>query len=546
MPGVSVAKEVTRNLEREMRKSERKLKRAATKEAAQAQLDALLSEDMARFYADPLGFVMYAYPWDTDPSLRLVKLPDEYRLVYDSEYGPDQWACDLLYDIGRQVRDRNFDGRNAVDAIREAVVSGHGIGKSAFVAWVVDWIMSTRPFARGVVTANTAPQLETKTWAEIAKWTKRCITGHWFEVTTGKGSMKMVHKQHSESWFCSAQTSREENSESFAGLHAANSTPFYIFDEASAIPNKIWEVAEGGMTDGEPMFFVFGNGTRNSGAFFDCFNRFRHRWNGRHVDSREVQITNKEQIAKWIEDHGVDSDFVKIRVRGMFPSLSSRQYISTDAVDEGFGKILPMGSYEYAPVILTCDPAWEGDDDLVIAKRQGLHFEILKVMPKNSNDVAIAGMIAQYEDRFQADAVFIDFGYGTGIKSAGDTMGRSWTLIDFSWGANDQGYLNKRAEMWGLVEEWLREGGALPKDMELYYDLITPESVPRLDGKRQLEPKNVMKKRTGRSPNKGDALALSFAFPVLTRLNSAVHHQRTREKADEYDPMAAFERTFNR
>ena len=244
---------------------------------AQTSPDALLAQDMARFYSDPLGFVLYAYDWDNDPTLQIVPLPAPYNLVYGSKFGPDLWACDFLTELGEKVKERGFNGTDAVDAIRTATASGHGIGKSAMSAWLVDWIMSTRPFCKGVVTANTGAQLESKTWAEIAKWTKKCITGHWFEVNTGRGSMKMYHKQHPESWQCTAQTSKEENAESFAGLHAAASTPFYLFDEASAIPEAIWEVAEGGLTDGEPMFFAFGNPTRNSGSFHKAFNGMRHR-----------------------------------------------------------------------------------------------------------------------------------------------------------------------------------------------------------------------------------------------------------------------------
>jgi hypothetical protein len=310
-----------------------------------------------------------------------------------------------------------------------ATASGHGIGKSAITAWLVNWIMSTRPHAKGVVTANTGPQLESKTWAEIAKWTRRCITGHWFDVSTGKGSMRMVHKDHPESWRCDAQTCREENSESFAGLHAASSTPFYIFDEASAVPDTIWEVAEGGLTDGEPMWFVFGNATRNTGRFKDCFGRFRHRWTCRQIDSRSVQITNKELIAGWVHDYGEDSDFCKIRVRGMFPSMSAKQFISVADVDAAFGRHLKPEQYNFAPKILTCDPAWEGDDMLEIGLRQGLHFRILRTIAKNDNDIQVATILANLEDEHQADAVFVDAGYGTGIVSAGRTMNREWVLV---------------------------------------------------------------------------------------------------------------------
>lgn len=498
----------------------------------------MLADDMAKFYADPLGFVMYAYDWSNDATLHIVALPEKYRARFNSVYGPDLWACEFLDEIGNEVRLRNFGGVQAVDALRYAVASGHGIGKSAMTAWIVDWIMSTRPHAKGIVTANTTEQLATKTWAEIARWTKKCITGHWFEITTGRGAMKLYHKQHPDSWQCSAQTCREENAEAFAGLHAASSTPFYIFDEASAIPDKIGEVAEGGLTDGEPMFFKFGNPTRNTGDFHRCFHGMRHRWKTRQIDSRTVAITNKSQIQQWVDDYGVDSDFVKVRVRGMFPSMSARQFIAVADADAGKGKHLKPEQYDFAPVVITCDPAWSGDDELVIGKRQGLAFSILRTIPKNDNDIQIANILCQLEDEHKADAVFIDAGYGTGIASAGQTLGRDWMLVWFGSAANDPGCLNKRAEMWKDMRDWLKAGGAYPDDNVLYTDLIGPETVPRMDGKIQLESKEDMKRRGQPSPNRADCLALSFAYPAAKK-------RITPRKAGnplEHDPLGQYDK----
>ena len=497
--------------------------------------DLQLADEVARYYDDPLGFVLFSYPWDEEPALQVCELPEPYSLIYASKYGPALWACELLERIGQKVRENKFDGQTPVTAVREAVVSGHGIGKSAMTAWLVDWIMSTRPFAHGTVTANTAEQLSSKTWAEVAKWTRRCITGHWFDVTTGKGAMRMRHRDYPEEWFCTAQTCREENSESFAGQHAVNSTSFYIFDESSAVPDKIKEVAEGGLTDGEPMMFAFGNGTRNTGWFKDCFGRDGHRWGRTHVDSRTVQITNKKFLDEMIEDHGLDSDMVKVRVRGMFPSMSIAQFISTDDVDKAFERHLDLRQYNFAPVILTCDPAWEGDDTLVIAKRQGLRFDILRKIAKNDNDVQIATLLAQLEDEHHADAVNVDAGYGTGIVSAGTTMGRSWNLVWFSGASPDAGCLNLRAYMWREARDWLKEGGAIPPDHDLYRDLISPETVPRMDGKIQLESKQDMKRRGQVSPNCGDALALSFALPVVKKDRSTIPGRRANQEHNPYE-----------
>ena len=251
-----------------------------------------LSNDMSFFYADPLGFVMYAFPWESDSSLQVCELKGKWKKKYKGLYGPDKWACEFLEDLGQSVKDRKFDGHNSVDPIRMAVSSGHGIGKSAITGWIVTWIMCTRPFSQGTVTANTFQQLDTKTWSQIRKWMKLSVASHWFTI----GASKIYHNDYPESWFCSAQTCREENSEAFAGQHAANSTSFYINDEASAIPDIIFEVQDGGLTDGEPMQFNFGNPTRNTGRFRECWRKFRHRWKTYKVDSRDVQITNKEYL----------------------------------------------------------------------------------------------------------------------------------------------------------------------------------------------------------------------------------------------------------
>jgi hypothetical protein len=493
------------------------------------------------FYDNPLGFVLFAFPWTSDPSLQMVRLPAPYDLIYDSEFGPDKWACDYLVELGALVKSRNFDGHHAVEAIRMATASGHGIGKSAMTSWLVAWLMSCHPYANGVVTANTSPQLATKTWSEISKWMGKCITRHWFDVTTGRGSMAMKHKIYPDSWKTVALTCDEHNSESFAGLHSAGGTPFYLFDEASAVPDKIFEVAEGALTDGSPCFFLFGNPTRNSGAFYQCFNgKNKHRWHTRQIDSRDVEITNKTQLAQWELDHGKDSDFFKVRVRGMFPSMSAKQFISVADADAALGKHLKDEQYNFAPTILTCDPAWEGDDELVIGKRQGLAFSILSVIGKNDNDIEIANILARLEDEHKADMVCVDMGYGTGILSAGHTMGRDWLQVNFGAGSNDPGCLNKRAEMWNAMKQWLKAGGAIPDDKVLYNDLIGPETVPRMDGKIQLESKSDMKKRGVPSPGRGDALALSFAYPATKKSHRS---QSTRQQALDYDPMASVVRS---
>jgi hypothetical protein len=194
--------------------------------------------------------------------------------------------------------------------------------------------------------------------------------------------------------------------------------------------------------------------------------------------------------------------------------MSVKQFISVEDVDAAFGRELKAEQYIWAPKIISCDPAWEGDDELVIGMRQGLMFTVLRVLARNDNDMQIASIIADLEDQEKADAVFIDAGYGTGIVSAGKTLRRDWKLVWFAGKSSKKGILNKRAEMWVGMRDWLKSGGSIPKDQVLYQDLIGPELVPRADGVLQLESKKDMKKRHVPSPNRADCLAITFAYPV--------------------------------
>ena len=506
-----------------------------------------LADQMAEFYADPLSFVMFSFPWHTDPTLRVVRLPEPWASRYGCAFGPDAWACEFLEEVGRQVELRDFDGVTPVAPQQHAISSGHGIGKSAMAAWLTLWIMSTRPHSRGVVTANTAEQLASKTWAGVAAWLSRCITRHWFRLTTGKGAMRLAHVDHPESWRVDAQTSKEENSESFAGLHAASSTPWYLFDEASAIPAKIWEVAEGGKTDGEPMHFVFGNPTRNTGAFAECFGRMRHRWTTRQIDSRTVQITNKTLIGGWVSDYGEDSDFVRVRVRGVFPRASSMQFIARDVVDEAMAR--PMGAYSpHTRVALVgVDVARFGDDQSVIRTR--LQRDARTIPPKRFRELGtmhLAARVGEHVNELKAMAlrvvVFVDGGgVGGGVVDRLRQLGFEVIEVNFGGKADDpKKYRNKAAEMWGRMRDALPTL-YLDQDEQLATDLTGREYGYTAADQIDLESKEDMKRRGLASPDDADALALTFAHPALELVETGGSADQSRAQTPRratHDPFA--------
>jgi hypothetical protein len=474
--------------------------------------ETLLHEEVARYYADPLGFVCAMYPWQEPGPL-------------EQEPGPDTWQREFLEWLGAQVRARKFDGANAVDPIRRAISSGHGIGKSVLVAFVVDWIMSTRPHAQGTVTANTITQLQTKTWATISRWTRLCKTGHWFEVNAAR----MYHKQHPKSWFCAPQSSKEENSEAFAGQHAKDSTSFYFFDEASAIPDKIHEVAEGGLTDGEPMFFQFGNPTRGTGKFHQAaFGVMRHRWNPMIIDSRTSRFTNKGQIDEWITDYGLDSDFVRVRVLGLPPRASDAQFIDSQRILDAQKRQVHVLPDE--PLVAGCDLAWGGSDDNVIRFRRGADARSIpsirvkgeftrdpQVLTTRLGDLLKEGVLDPATQlRHPIAMLFLDSaGIAGPIAARLRQLGhRNVQEVNFGADSPDIKYAYMRDYIWGSMKEWLITG-AIDAHHELEADLAGPGMVPDKRQRVKLESKEQMKKRGIDSPDDGDALALTFAAPVV-------------------------------
>lgn len=489
--------------------------------------DETLAEAVAEYYDDPLGFVLFAYPWGEPGAL------EQHEL--------DDWQVQYLTELGEEVRARGFDGINAVAPIRMGTSSGHGIGKSALVAMIVDWIMSTRPHCQGTVTANTITQLQTKTWAAIQRWTKLCKTGHWFELN----SDRMYRKGHKESWFCAPQSSKEENSEAFAGQHAADSTSFYIMDEASAIPEKIYEVAEGGLTDGEPMILMFGNPTRSQGSFFQAlFGSMRHRWKQFIIDSRLAKFTNKALISEWIQDYGLDSDFVRVRVLGLPPSASDLQFIGSDLVSGAQAREpISLGD---EPLIAGLDVARGGEDECVIRFRRGndaRSIPPIRIPGEQARDsmrvVSIAAEMLgkDFNGRF-VDQLFVDgTGIGGPIADRLIQLGHdNVTEIQFSWASPDPKYANQRAYMWGKLRDWLPKG-AIDNTPRLETDLTGPGYKHDKQDRILLESKEDMKKRDLASPDDGDALALTFAQPVKPQARRAA--SRPLEMAGPTDWMAS-------
>lgn len=447
-----------------------------------------MAVQMGEFFADPYGFVIFSYPWKQEGTLLA------------REEGPDQWQRDLLEKLGNKVRENTIAG--VQDAVREAVASGHGIGKSALVAWIIQWFMSTRPHCQIVVTANTETQLQTKTWRELAKWHKLLINRRWFEWT----ATQFKHLDHPETWFASAITWSEQRAEAFAGTHERD--VLMIFDEASAIPDIIWDTAEGAMTTPGAMWLVFGNMTRAIGRFVDCFERFRHRWDPVHVDSRTAKKANQKQIEEWIADYGEDSDFVRIRVRGVKPRSGSKQFISHEAI---------FNCHQYAaqgfdrfPKVMGVDVARSGDCESVMTVRQGR-----KVFPqtcwREPDSMQLAFLIAEGLRFYRPQLCFVEGnGLGGPIVDRLRQLGWGDVVIEVNPGQRlkaKEEFFNLRSQWWSALRDAMKEGLELPADAELDAQLAMQEYF---FDEKTLQLKLTPKEEMPYSPDRADSLVLTF------------------------------------
>lgn len=469
-----------------------------------------------RLANDLEAFVLFAYPWGR-PNTPLA-----------NHTGPRSWQRDALQQMTAHLATQHgrVDLGLMPEMWRSATASGRGPGKSALVSWLCDWMATTRLGSTTIVTANTEPQLKTRTFAEIGKWTTLLINAHWFESTVlsvkpapwFKEALSEQLKIDTNYYYIMGQTWSEENPDAFAGVHNPNGV-LLIFDEASGIPNTIFTVSEGFFT--EPVvnrfWCVFSNPRRNSGGFYDCFHAHQDYWRLRHIDSRTVEGTDTALFDRIIQQYGVESDTVKIEVLGQFPSQGTRQFISNTVTQAAQQR--PVEPDLGAPLVMGVDVARYGDDATVIRFRQGRDARsIPPVRFKERDNMYVANEIARLMDKLKPDAVNIDAGNGTGVIDRLREMGYRVTEVWFGGSSSSKEWANKRTEMWADLRDWLG-GGCIDVDPALFRDLTAPEYdyFGKAQDSVMLEAKESMKGRGLPSPDDGDALALTFAGRVARR-----------------------------
>lgn len=482
-----------------------------------------LAEDIARFEFDPLGYVLYSFPWGQPGPLLKQK--------------PRRWFVDLC---GR-IREKLLANlpREAWEIVQEAIASGHGIGKSAGFAQLIMWAMSTHENTRGVVTANTDTQLRTKTWPEVVKWHGLAINNHWFECT----ATAIFHRRHEKTWRIDAIPWSAHNTEAFAGLHNLGNRLLLAFDEASAIADPVWETAEGALTDEltQIIWLVAGNPTRSTGRFRQCFSRFRHRWGTRNIDARTVEGTNKAQQERWRRDYGENSQFFCVRVKGEFVEADANQLIPMQWISDA--RIRPWdwstGDGSLPKLRVSVDVADGGEDETVITV--GRQFQSMCSVLRQMS-FSFQPSVAVIESADAAERMFIEWGgrkdiddfvvdsLGVGAGTAGTLIKRGYRVVQYKGGAaasNPLKWRNRRVQTYIALRDAFRDGSIVIHPEALHDELAWDEfeaqltSVKTKPGTEKLEDlvtKEEMKRDGLKSPDRADSLAMQFATiaPAIT------------------------------
>lgn len=392
-----------------------------------------------------------------------------------------------------------------------SAVSGHGTGKSANGAFLIWWFLTCFPHSRIPCTAPTAHQLKDILWAEAMKWGQQLDP--WIREQFEIGADTIYNKKYPKTWFAAARTSRKESPDALQGFHADNL--LFIIDEASGVPQEIFEPVEGTLTGLNNKILIQGNPTKTTGFLFDSHYKDKNRWSRLCLSSKNSPLVTQEYIDGMAERYGEDSDIYRVRVLGQFPSASVNQLIPRWTVERAQAEGVLVNQYGWAPVVLGVDIARFGDDRSVIACRQGIKTHWVRKY-NNVDTMGMASHVAAAIGEVGARMVMIDEGaMGAGVIDRLKQLG--YTNVEgVNFGSQgDTGYTNKRSEMWGRMADWLsQEGVDIPNDADVHDDLIGPEYGFDNKEQVQLEKKVDMKKRGLSSPDCGDAIALTFAVPA--------------------------------
>jgi len=416
---------------------------------------------------------------------------------------PDEWQQDFLNAIASGER-------------KISIRSGHGVGKSTTASWAMLWFLLTRYPVKVVVTAPTSAQLYDALFAELKRWVKELPPT--IQDLLDVKQERIELKASSTEAFISARTSRAEQPEALQGVHSEN--VMLVADEASGVPEAVFEAAAGSMSGHNALTILLGNPVRSSGFFFETHNRLKDEWWTKRVSCEDSARVSQEYIDDMKSRYGEESNAYRIRVLGEFPRSDDDTIIPMELLESA--KHRDTRAYEDAPIIWGLDVARFGSDSSVLCKRQSNVVHTLERW-RNLDLMQLTGaVVAQYEacdHKSRPAEILVDsIGLGAGVVDRLIELKLPARGINVSESPAMGGtYLNLRAELWHKAKAWLEKRDCkIPNNEDLIGELATVRYTFTSNGKIKIESKDDIRKRGLKSPDMADAFVLTFASDAAT------------------------------
>lgn len=402
---------------------------------------------------------------------------------------------------------------------RITVKSGHGTGKTSTIAWLILWYLFCFKDSQIPCTAPTADQMFDVLWKELAKWHALMPSDIRDKYEWSTSYLRFLESPNT--WFARAKTARKEAPEALAGVHG--DYVMFIIDEASGVPEEIFNTAEGALTNKNILVIMVSNPTRLIGYFYDSHHKDKDAWQVLHFNSEKSPIVDNTYMDRIASKHGKDSDEYRIRVLGEFPQ--------EDSVDsKGYVPLLVQGDLHktfdfrmFGNKRLGVDPSGEGSDVTSWVLRDKFKAMIV-AQEKVSTTQSIAQKTLTLMQQFDVKGsnVFLDnFGIGANIAQEMALTGTRITAVNVGEQARDATrYINKRAEAYWNLRVWLKSGGELIESEE-WLELLGIRYRAELSGKLKIMSKREMKDVGIASPNFADALMLTFCTPEIATIQRA-------------------------
>jgi len=411
--------------------------------------------------------------------------------------------------------------RALLDERKMSVKSGHGTGKSTTASWAMLWFMLLRYPCKVVVTAPTSSQLFDAMFAELKRWINE-LPKELQQLLNVKSDRVELVSAPAEA-FISCRTARAETPEALAGVHSDN--VLLIIDEASGVPEQVYEAAAGSMSGHNATTLMLSNPTRSSGTFFESHNRMANSWWTRTWSCKDSPLVSHEFVDEMEMRYGPERTAYRVRALGEFPLSDDNTIIPYHLVEAAQNRDVVVS--DEATVVWGLDVARFGSDATALCKRQGPIVTELRSWRGLDLMQTTGRIVAEYEalapSKRPAEILVDSIGVGSGVVDRLQELGLPVRGVNVAESPSmGDTYMNLRSELWFKCKAWLEDRSCkLPKDDQLIAELTAIRYSFTSSGKMKAESKDEMRKRGLGSPDLADALCLTMASDAATALSGA-------------------------